>query len=44
MIGAIGLHMNPEHNRAEAGYWIAVPYWIKALYGSSGARITGVWI
>ena len=27
MIGAIGLHVNGEHNRAEAGYWIAVPHW-----------------
>ncbi|HJW28889.1 MAG TPA: GNAT family N-acetyltransferase [Saprospiraceae bacterium] len=31
MIGAIGLHLTPEHNRAEAGYWIAVPYWNKGI-------------
>ena len=31
MVGAIGLHPNTEHNRAEAGYWIAVPYWNKGI-------------
>ncbi len=28
-IGAMGLHPNPEHNRAEIGYWIAHPFWNK---------------
>ena len=27
VIGAIGLHMAAQHDRAEAGYWIAEPYW-----------------
>jgi RimJ/RimL family protein N-acetyltransferase len=27
VIGAIGLHMAPLHDRAEAGYWIAEEYW-----------------
>ena len=31
IIGAIGLHPNAEHNRAEAGYWIAVPYWNRGV-------------
>jgi RimJ/RimL family protein N-acetyltransferase len=26
-IGAMGLHANVQHNRAEAGYWIAEPFW-----------------
>lgn len=26
-IGAMGLHTTVQHNRAEAGYWIAEPYW-----------------
>ena len=31
LIGSMGLHPTPEHNRAEAGYWIAVPYWNKGI-------------
>jgi RimJ/RimL family protein N-acetyltransferase len=27
VIGAIGLHENRDHSRAEIGYWIGVPYW-----------------
>ncbi len=26
-LGAISLHINLAHNRAELGYWIGVPYW-----------------
>ncbi|TSC78425.1 MAG: GCN5-related N-acetyltransferase [Parcubacteria group bacterium Gr01-1014_33] len=29
LIGAIGLHIDPEHQRAELGYWIGKPYWGK---------------
>jgi len=39
MIGAIGLHVNGEHNRAEAGYWIAVPYWNNGVATESLVRI-----
>lgn len=39
MIGAIGLHMNTDHNRAEAGYWIAVPYWNKGVATEALIRI-----
>lgn len=38
MIGAIGLHPNAEHNRAEAGYWIAVPYWNRG-YATEALRV-----
>ena len=31
MIGAMGLHPTDEHNRAEIGYWVAVPYWNKGV-------------
>ncbi|NIS81560.1 MAG: GNAT family N-acetyltransferase [Anaerolineales bacterium] len=27
LIGAIGLEINPQHQRAEMGYWIGKPYW-----------------
>jgi RimJ/RimL family protein N-acetyltransferase len=27
LIGAIGLRIQPAHNRAELGYWIGVPHW-----------------
>jgi Acetyltransferases, including N-acetylases of ribosomal proteins len=27
LCGAIGLRIAPEHERAELGYWIGVPYW-----------------
>ena len=27
LCGAVGLTLNPEHQRAEMGYWIGVPYW-----------------
>jgi len=27
LIGAIGLSPEPDHDRAELGYWIGVPFW-----------------
>lgn len=27
LIGAIGLELEPEHERGELGYWIGKPYW-----------------
>ena len=27
LIGAIGLMLDQDHNRAEIGYWIGVPFW-----------------
>ncbi len=27
LIGTVGLHVAPEHDHAEIGYWIGVPYW-----------------
>jgi ribosomal-protein-alanine N-acetyltransferase len=26
-IGTVGLHLKPDHDMAEIGYWIGVPYW-----------------
>ncbi len=36
-MGAIGLHVEPKHERAEIGYWIGVPYWGKG-YATEAAR------
>lgn len=27
LCGGIGLRMEPQHSRAELGYWLGVPYW-----------------
>lgn len=29
LVGAIGLRTQPQHQRAELGYWVGVPYWNK---------------
>jgi len=31
LCGGIGLMMEPEHDRAEIGYWVGVPYWGKGI-------------
>jgi len=31
LAGGIGLRIEPEHERAELGYWIGVPYWGQGL-------------
>ena len=37
LCGGMGLHANLEHNHAELGYWIGVPYWGQG-YGTEAAR------
>lgn len=27
LIGGVGMRLEPDHDRAEIGYWIGVPYW-----------------
>lgn len=39
LVGAIGLVIDPEHDRAELGYWIGVPHWNKG-YITEAARLT----
>ncbi|HHG86502.1 MAG TPA: N-acetyltransferase [Bacteroidetes bacterium] len=31
LIGEIGLHLDGAHNRAEMGFWLAVPFWNMGL-------------
>jgi ribosomal-protein-alanine N-acetyltransferase len=37
LVGAIGLRLAPQHERAELGYWIGVPYWNQG-YATEAAR------
>jgi RimJ/RimL family protein N-acetyltransferase len=37
LIGGIGLRLVEQHQQAELGYWLGVPYWGKG-YGSEAAR------
>jgi RimJ/RimL family protein N-acetyltransferase len=37
LCGGIGLHPDSQHQRAELGYWIGVPYWGNG-YASEAAR------
>ncbi|MBI4727675.1 GNAT family N-acetyltransferase [candidate division TA06 bacterium] len=53
VIGAIGLTINKDHNRAEMGYWVAVPHWGKGYcteaaralldYGFSGLKLNKIY-
>ena len=38
LIGAIGLELEPENERAELGYWIGKPYWNHG-YATEAARV-----
>ena len=37
LVGAIGIHLAPTHDRAEMGYWIGKPYWGRG-YATEAAR------
>jgi RimJ/RimL family protein N-acetyltransferase len=37
LVGAIGLRIRREHERAELGYWVGVPYWNRG-YATEAAR------
>jgi [ribosomal protein S5]-alanine N-acetyltransferase len=37
LVGALGLRLEPEHDRAELGYWIGKPYWGQG-YATEAAR------
>jgi [ribosomal protein S5]-alanine N-acetyltransferase len=37
LVGGVGLMIEPDHRRAELGYWIGVPYWKKG-YATEAAQ------
>lgn len=42
LVGAIGLHPNRDHNRAELGYWIGKSFWGRG-YATEAARAVTRW-
>lgn len=38
LVAAIGLEIEPQHRRAELGYWVARPHWNRG-YASEGSRM-----
>jgi ribosomal-protein-alanine N-acetyltransferase len=40
-MGAIGLHVDRNHDRAEIGYWIGVPYWNRGYVTEAANAIVG---
>ena len=42
LIGAVGLHPEPDHERARLGYWIGRPYWGRG-YATEAARAAVDW-
>jgi RimJ/RimL family protein N-acetyltransferase len=38
-LGIIGLHLRPEHERAEMGYWIGQPYWGRGYVTEAARRM-----
>jgi RimJ/RimL family protein N-acetyltransferase len=42
LVGCIGIHVQPDHDRAELGYWIGVPYW-GAGYATEAGRAVVAW-
>ena len=38
-IGGIGLKIEPRHDRAEAGYWLGVPFWGQGLMTEALAAV-----
>jgi ribosomal-protein-alanine N-acetyltransferase len=39
LIGTVGLHVKPDHNNAEIGYWIGVPYWGRGYASEAAAAV-----
>lgn len=41
MIGSIGLHMDLNHDSAEIGYWLGVPFWGKGYVTEAARAVVG---
>lgn len=41
LVGAIGLRIERKHQRAELGYWIAVPYWGRGYATEAAEAVIG---
>ena len=41
LVGAVGLRLKREHDRAELGYWIGVPYWGRGYATEAAAAVVG---
>jgi [ribosomal protein S5]-alanine N-acetyltransferase len=39
LLGAIGMHPNARHRRAEIGYWLGVPYWGQHYMSEAARRV-----
>ncbi len=39
LVGAIGLRVEPDHARAELGYWVGVPYWNRGYATEAAAAV-----
>ena len=37
--GSVGLHIERDHDRAEMGYWIGVPYWGRGIASEAAEAI-----
>jgi RimJ/RimL family protein N-acetyltransferase len=40
-MGAIGLHVERKHERAEIGYWLGVPYWGNGFITEAARAVVG---
>jgi ribosomal-protein-alanine N-acetyltransferase len=41
VLGAIGLDVQPDHDRGEIGYWIGVPYWGRGYMTEAARAVLG---
>ena len=39
LVGAIGIHDRNDHDRAELGYWVGVPYWGRGYATEAGLAL-----
>lgn len=39
LVGAVGLRLEPEHRRAELGFWIGKPYWGRGYATEAGRAV-----